>query len=284
MPFSLQSLVSITAEESSHVHAAGRWLLHIIGTANEDTALYVINWVLGSKFTKALSLHLPCANSTEELLLPHLMPQLKSQLIELFCRAKEANLADILALTSLMKLSLDKVQVGEGAPLAAWQLPVLRSLRLAGCKGLLAALIQAGSLPKLEKFRAVGCKFGIGSGGSFDFLLRFASLQSLQLRDCDLHQLPSLAALTRLKTLEVTGSDRVQDLRPVLSGLQSLTALNTIGIWPTDQFVAALLSVPSVVCLAVDFPDAGMYEAYHLSSLSAVMSDRKRAMHIREIE
>ncbi len=86
------------------------------GTANEDIALYVINWVLG-KFTKALSLHLPCANLTRNLLLPHLMPKLRSQLKALGCLPKEPNLAGICALTSLTKLGLDGVQVGETAPL-----------------------------------------------------------------------------------------------------------------------------------------------------------------------
>ena len=268
-----------TAQELSDEHAAGISLLRIIGEVNERTALYVINWVLGFNFTEALSVHLPSARLVKKFQQPHLMPKLRNQLKELNCRAEEANLADICALTSLSELALDQLQVGDTAPFAAWRLPELRVIRFSECKGLLAALLRAGSLPKLKKFQADGCKFGIGLAGNFDFLLRFTSLQSLRLHDCDLHQLPSLAALTRLEIFEVTGSDRMQDLRPVLSGLQSLTELRTINVRPSDQFVTAIVSVPSVVTLTVNWERVRLQDLHHLSRLNAVMSNRNGVMN-----
>lgn len=152
--------------------ATGIRLLRIAGSVHERIAVHTASWVLGSKCTLPLDVQLPSAEYTGHLLRPHLLPVLKYRLTSLTCLVDGARLPLILTLTSLTSLCLNKVRVADRASHVAWNLTVLRVLRLSHCHGSMPHLLLAGGLPRLETFAADGCEFWDGGGSSSpDFLL-----------------------------------------------------------------------------------------------------------------
>ena len=266
-------------------HAAGISLLRIAGSVDESIAVETVNWVLSSKCTLPLDVQLLSMEYTGELLLPHLLPVLKRRLTSLTCHVDDSRFSLALTLTSLTSLCLNKLCVADPASHAEWNLAALRVLRLSDCHGPLAEMLLVGGLPRLETFAADGCDFwDEGGSSSPDFLLCYTSLQHLTLVDCGLRNLPRMAELTRLENLDVTCSDLLQmDLRPALSGLQSLTELTTRDILPTDVYVECVLSIPSLKCLHVEVKGWSSECAYQLSRLTTVMSDRDGIVYFYKI-
>ena len=153
---------------------------------------------------------------------------------------------------------------------------MLVSLHLSNSKGSLDNLLGAGAAPRLAKIQVDDCPFG---RSTLDGLTRFSSLRSLTLKSCGLRQLPSLAGLSNLHSLDVSGNEELQDLPPTLRGVKALVTLSAEGVPMNEAFLASVAAIPT--CLLVEAKYSTPLSYFFVSRLYEIMKQRKGEIHCK---
>ena len=268
-----------------HVHhwrvaSAGITKVQFDGTRDQNRFwCCMVSWLLGSGCTLP-PLQLKMAISAPDQLgdlfvTTSSLPALRSWLVSLACCTRNHSVPNILTLTRLTKLQLS-VKLGRAAH-AAWKLPALRQLELVRCEGSLNALLENGAMPQLKGLSAVSCSFSVEILTS---LAQFTTLRELALRKCGLQQLPELAALQRLRFLDLSENASLENLEPALA-LTMLTCLVFEGGSPLDSsFVHLVEKLPAVSLVWIE--GSGLrtsLEYFDISCLSKVMSSRSGSLY-----
>ena len=129
------------------------------------------------------------------------------------------------------------------------QLTNLHFLQFSSTRVELAAplLAHGATLTALETLYFVGCDLGTLPAA----VLKLHQLSTLGMHRCQLTQLPSLAPLTRLVSLQLPSNPALVDLRPALAAQQQLQFLMLGGTTPlTEATLDALRGLASL--LSVD--------------------------------
>ena len=281
-PFALRPCNCSRGVTEGAVLAVGITTLHIKVKASsavtqETERLQLSCWVLGSLSTLPLSLDVSGLLKMDAyhcLLQPQILPSLTRRLTDLTARVYTSALPSVLTLTSLTYLHL-AADFGQAAdPPPAWQLPGLVSLRLSLSKGSLDNLLGAGTAPHLTTIRVDDCSFG---GRTLDGLTRFPSLRSLTLKSCGLRQLPSLANLSNLQSLDVSSNEDLLDLQPALQGVRALVTLSAEWVPLNDAFLASVTAVPT--CRRVEVTYTTPLSYFFVSHLYETMTEREGEVH-----